>query len=126
MANDDHNSCQHKCFMCERPWDTFKHVHLTPDTKGPPAEGTAVEGRNMVLCFPCLSGLSQACEPLLRAYANGGYIFDTYAQKHMKRGRLMGGPSGGGTPLPKYMEQILDDLARQMGGEGGEADGHGH
>lgn len=113
-VNNDHK-CDKRCFMCDRPSDVFRHVHLAPDHTGPPpAAGEAAEGRELVLCVPCLASLSSHLSQALLAYLNGGHLFDRYARRRARRHRDRSGES---TPLPKYVLDVLEDMARDGGSD---------
>lgn len=110
MANEDPgHTCDKVCFMCDRPHDTFRHIHLAPDHPGQPQPGEAVQGRELVLCIPCLAGLSSALSGMLSAYLSGGSAFDAYARKRARRHRSQ---QGEGTPLPKFVRDVLDEMMR--------------
>jgi hypothetical protein len=106
MSMLDHE-CSEPCFMCGRPYDAFRHIHLAPDHQGPlPREGEAIQGRQIVLCVPCLAEISRTLAPVCAAYARGGYAFDAY------RKRTRGGRSG--IPLPKWLEEAMRDIMQQQ------------
>lgn len=110
------HTCDKHCFMCDRPNDVFRHVHLAPDHAGPPpAGGEAADGRELVLCIPCLAALSNHLGQALLAYLNGGHLFDRYARRRARRRRDQQADGGGDTPLPKYARDVLEDMARDGG-----------
>lgn len=99
--------CNKHCYMCDRPSDTFKHVHLPCEAE----DGTPIGGHgDLVICIPCLSAMSHGLSTLISAYLSGGSFFDTYAQKRARRRQR-----GDGTPMPKYMEDLLRDLLEASG-----------
>lgn len=103
--------------MCERPWDTFKHIHMAPDMLMPPKDGEAYTGPEVVLCIPCLANISQALHTMLNAYSGGAYMFDSYAVRYMQsKGQRRQGP-GPGVPMPKWMEPLIQEM-REAQGEG--------
>lgn len=109
MANEPaKHHCDKHCFMCDRPNDTFLHLHLAPKMVGRPEPDAPPNPDELVICIPCISGLAQALNTPIRAYVQGGYMFDAYAADMLKRKQ---GPQNPGIPLPKYFTQAfgMDD-----------------
>lgn len=103
MAKSDHE-CDKRCFMCDRPHDSFNHLHLSPET------GESQE-QVIALCIPCLAQLAGGMASVINAYAAGGYAFDHYGQRHLTRYRTRKGQSG--TPIPHWAEVVLEELRQQ-------------
>lgn len=98
MANA--HECLKTCFACNRPSDTFRHVHIPA---GDRAKNDLID--EIVFCVPCLSELMQGLYPTINAYLNGGRAFDDYARTHR-------GPSRGraSTPLPSWVLDVLKEM----------------
>lgn len=117
MPDHPHDGCDKRCFMCERPWDTFKHIHMAPNMLTPPKGGEVYTGPEVVLCIPCLANVSQALHTMLSAYSGGAYIFDTYSILRMQSmGRRQ--EPGPGNPLPKWMEPLIQEMRESQGESG--------
>lgn len=112
-SKDDHE-CNLLCFMCQRPWDTFRHVHLTPDVDIPKVDED--NGRELVLCIPCMAHVATHLAPVLSAYMQGGISFDTYEHRVGRVEEKGRGGRGRGrrTPMPKYIEDIMGEIQKQM------------
>lgn len=97
MANPTH-TCERTCWACNRPSDTFRHIHI------PAAKENDTAGE-VIFCVPCLSNLMSAVYPMIQAYLSGGKMFDDYG-KSRQRGTLH--PTG--TPMPTWVMEVLKEL----------------
>jgi hypothetical protein len=109
----DKHTCACLCYMCGRPNDTFRHVHLPhTDEKG---EQLNKDGEaTVVLCIPCVARLSNALNLPIMAYIQGGSVFDRYGRDHAQRlqGRNQG--RGQGSQAPQWATDVLKEIEEQQ------------
>lgn len=104
------HNCDKRCFVCERGYDTFSHVHIQPLAAYP--HTADYDGPELVICIPCIAELATAMARPIIAYNQGGCVFDQWGRKSKQKAR---GGGGGGTQAPPWLKDLLDEMERQMG-----------
>lgn len=109
---DKHN-CACLCYMCGRPNDLFRHVHLPHmDEHG---EMLNKDGEpTVVLCIPCIARLQNALNLPIVAYVQGGSVFDRYGRDQAQRANRR----GQGMQVPQWAIDVLREIDQQDGNDG--------
>lgn len=106
MTERHEEACTLKCYACGRPHDNFGHAHVDS------GDGSK---EVLALCLSCLTGLASYFYPRIQAYRQGGIMFDVYLREKARayRQRFV----GAGTPMPDFMQEVMESLRRAEHGE---------
>lgn len=118
-TNDQPHKCEKTCFVCERGYDVFSHVHVQPIAAYPHLE--SYDGPELVICIPCIAELSGMLDRPITAYRAGGHVFDAWARAKRREFGRGKSDSASGIPVPPWLADVLNDILSNQEQEGPDA-----